>query len=280
MPDPIRLQITLRRAIDQLKRLPVRRGRVIELTGDEVVVAGDLHGHVANFQAIYQYANLAKYPGRHLVVQELIHGMFRYPLGGDKSHQLIDLIATLAVQFPGRVHYLMGNHELAQWTNQTILKNEDDYLELFRQGIDQAYGSEATAIEALYMELFSRLPIAIRAANGLLLTHSLPRARAVALLDPALLERDDLPMACYMSPGPCYSIVWGRDTTPGNVAAYLKVMKAEYLVTGHIVCDAGYEFTGLRHLIVDGSHQPCAVATLPLQRPITDEEFRLAVTVL
>ena len=32
-----------------------------------------------------------------LVLQEVIHGKFRYPDGGDKSHQLLDLVAALRI---------------------------------------------------------------------------------------------------------------------------------------------------------------------------------------
>ena len=76
-------------------------------------------------------------------MQELVHGPFRYPQGGDKSHQLVDLIAALKCQYPQRVHYLLGNHELAQWRRQAIGKGDVDQNELFRTGITNAYGDRA-----------------------------------------------------------------------------------------------------------------------------------------
>lgn len=109
MPNPERLLQTLRRAIDAFRATPGRHGRVISLTNvTEVLVVGDLHGNVANFRLALQRANLRLYPQRHLVLQELIHGPFRYPDGGDKSHQLLDLTAALKCEFPERVHYLLG----------------------------------------------------------------------------------------------------------------------------------------------------------------------------
>src|SRR5829696_2958525 len=122
MPDPDRLIRTLYKAADAIRQTPGRRGRFVQLAdAADVVVAGDLHGHVGNFQAVYRAADLANNPRRHLVLQEVIHGKFTYPNGGDKSHQLLDLFAALKCQYPARVHMLLGNHELAQWSNRMVM---------------------------------------------------------------------------------------------------------------------------------------------------------------
>src|SRR5947209_11204987 len=133
MPDADRLLSTLRRAATAFRATPGRRGRVVTLpAGAEVFVSGDLHGNVENFRLLLKHADLGNHSRRHFVVQELVHGTFRYALGGDKSHQLLDVTAALKCQYPDRVHYLLGNHELAQWTNRRIAKNDEDLLELFK----------------------------------------------------------------------------------------------------------------------------------------------------
>src|SRR5207237_5464677 len=156
MPDPQRLLNTLRRAVAACRQTPGRQGAIVTLHDcTDVVVAGDLHGNVPNFRLLLQVADLAKHPKRHLVLQELIHGPFRYPLGGDTSHQLLDLFAALKCQYPGRVHALLGNHELAQWTGQLILKGNDDLQALFDQGVEQAYAPHGTEICTAYDELMA-----------------------------------------------------------------------------------------------------------------------------
>ena len=113
MPTPERMLTILKRATEFVKATPGRTGHFVELREcSEVLVAGDLHGHIANFQVILHAADLAKHPQRHLVLQEVVHSAFRYPMGGDKSHQLLDLFAALKCQYPNRVHYILGNHEL------------------------------------------------------------------------------------------------------------------------------------------------------------------------
>ena len=119
MPAPDRMLTHLRQAIALVRATPGRRGHtVVPENCTDVLVAGDLHGHVEHFRALLNLADLANHPARHFVMQEVIHGRFRYPNGGDRSHQLVDLFAALKGQFPRQVHYLPGNHELAQWTNR------------------------------------------------------------------------------------------------------------------------------------------------------------------
>src|SRR5437588_345537 len=105
MPDPVRLLRTLHRAREAFQATPGRRGHWIELTGaDDVLVAGDLHGNLENFRELLHRADLDRQPRRHLVLQELLHGPYSYSAGGDKSHQLLDLVAALKCQYPERVH--------------------------------------------------------------------------------------------------------------------------------------------------------------------------------
>src|SRR5438132_703592 len=156
MPDPTRLLSTLRRAAQAFRATPGRRGRVVTLEGvGEVFVAGDLHGSVENFSLVLKKADLARHPGRHLVLQEVVHGPFRYPAGGDKSHQLLDLVAALKCQFPRQVHFLLGNHELAQWQGHRIAKGLDNQNDLFALGVENAYADWAARILEAYNELFA-----------------------------------------------------------------------------------------------------------------------------
>src|SRR5436309_324165 len=190
MPAPDRMLTYLRQALTLVRATPGCRGHVVELQDcTEVLVAGDLHGHVGNFQGLLKAADLTNHPGRHLVMQEAIHGNYRYPSGGDKSHQLVDLFAALKCQFPKQVHYLPGNHELAQWTGRKVLKADEDLNALFEEGVTVAYGPRlGPEIYRTYLELFQALPVLIRCPNGVVVCHSLPPARAMTLFDPARLE--------------------------------------------------------------------------------------------
>ena len=282
MPDPDRLLRTLYKAADLTRLTPGRRGRFVPLQGaTEVLVAGDLHGHLGNFQAIYQAAELAKNPKRHFVLQEVVHGKFRYPNGGDKSHQLLDLFAALKCQFPGQVHLLLGNHELAQWSNRMVMKDDKDQNAVFREGVIEAYGPDkGPAIYDAYMRLFGVLPLALRTPNRIFISHSLPREKFLARFELRHLETDVFPPEDLTVGGSVFELLWGRDTRAETCAAFLQKVESDWLVSGHIACEAGFARPSPRQIIVDCCDTPAAYALLPANRPLTADEFAASVRLL
>jgi hypothetical protein len=281
MPDPIKLLHTIRKAGDYCKSLIGRRGRVVHLIdATEVMAVGDLHGNIGNFQRAIKIADLANQPRRHLVMQELIHGRFTYPDGSDKSHQAVDLWCALKCQFPTRVHYLPGNHELSQWTNRMIAKGDLDLNASFRDGTRFAYGTRGDEVYAAYLELFAVLPIAIRTPNRIFLSHSLPSASVLAKLDLTQLERDGHADADLIPGGLVYSIVWGRDTSATNVAAYLKEVDADLLLSGHVPCDNGFAMPNDRQIILDSLGAPAGYCLFPADKPLTHAELADCVKIM
>jgi hypothetical protein len=282
MPDPDRLLRTLYKAADATRMTPGRRGRFVQLQGaTEVLVVGDLHGHLGNFQAVHQAADLAKNPKRHFVLQEVVHGKFHYPTGGDKSHQLLDLFAALKCQFPGQVHLLLGNHELAQWSNRPVMKEERDQNTLFREGVIEAYGPDkGAAIYDAYVRLFGVLPLALRTANRVFISHSLPREKFLDRFELRHLETDAFAPHDLTVGGAVYELTWGRDTRAETCNAFLKKVDADWLVTGHIVSEGGFARPNPRQLIVDCSDSPAAYALLPADKPLTPEMFDASVRLI
>jgi calcineurin-like phosphoesterase family protein len=281
MPDPSRLLTTISRAIAANTATAGRRGRLVELSDAiDVLIAGDLHGHVANFHTVYRAADLANHPRRHLVIQEVVHGKFRYPLGGDKSHQLLDLFCALKNQFPNRVHLLMGNHELAQWTGNPIMKGDEDLNALFSAGIAEAYGKHAENIEAAYHGLFATLPLAIRLPSRVLLCHSIPAARHMDQFELSVLETEKPPAEVWQPKGMIYALLWGRDCSAANVEMFLKRVDCDWLVTGHIPCEQGFATPNERQMILDCCTSPAAYALIPADHSLTREEFLAKVHVI
>jgi hypothetical protein len=274
MPDPTRLLKTIRQAIRAFQNTPGRKGHLIFLDGSaEVMVAGDLHGNLENFRRLLERANFLAHPHRHLVFQELLHGPFHYPSGGDKSHQLLDLLAALKCQFPDRVHLLLGNHELAQWTGQWIAKGNHDSNELFRQGVKTAYGQSAEEIYAGYLELFAVVPLAVRTPNRVFISHSLPRQAHLDTFDPAVLEQDDPQPKEFLPGGSLHALVWGRDSTAATVTAFLHKVDADLLITGHIPCENGYQVPNDKQLILDCMGSPGCYCLFPAERALTHQEL-------
>lgn len=278
MPQPDRLLLTIQKAVRACRETPGRAGRVVRIApGDEVLIAGDLHGHLGNFRRLLELADLGRHPRRHLVLQELIHGPFRYDAGGEKSHQLVDLFCALKCQYPGRAHYLLGNHELSQSTGRAIGKADDDLNELFWWGVHSAYGDWAEPIYLAYNELFAALPVALRTANRLYFSHSLPAGPHLERFDPTALEAGPGAEEDVRPGGSVHSLVWGRDTRAEHVAEFLRRVDADLLVSGHIATPAGLAVPNAQQIILDSMDSPAAYLLAPTDRPLTQADLIASV---
>jgi hypothetical protein len=275
MPDPDKLLATLRRATELHRRTPGRSGGIVSLaSADEVMVVGDLHGHIPAFRKVFEVAALAQNPRRHLVLQELIHGRWQYPNdGGDRSHQLVDLAAALKCQYPDRVHVILGNHELSEITGRIIGKEGYALNALFRQGLTTAYGPRSDEIYAAYQVLFAALPLAVRTANRVFLCHTIPDALYLDSLDLEVFNLDDWPPEAMKRGGTVYALTWGRDTAAETVDRFAAMVDADLFITGHQPCDEGFRQANHRQIIVDGT-DPCPSYFLfPGRGPVTIESL-------
>ncbi len=269
MPDPGRLLTTLQRAASAFRATPGRRGKLVELEqATEVLVAGDLHGHVGHLSRLLKLADLAAHPGRHLVVQELVHGSFRYPDGNDKSHQMLDVLAALKCQFPERVHFVLGNHELSQWTGRHVGKGDDQLNDLFVAGIHTAYGERSDDIYQAYLDLFAAAALAVRTPNCVWISHSVPDARNLPQFDVSVFAREELRPRDTTPGGSAYALTWGRDCREETVRAFLKLVDADLVITGHIPCNEGFETPNPCQLVLDSHGVPACYCLFPARSPL------------
>lgn len=256
MPDPQKMLVTIRRATDLFRATPGRRGGLISLgdSASEVMVVGDLHGNIPAIRQVLAVANLAANPGRHLVLQELVHGNKVYHDDrGDRSHQLVDLVTALKCQFPDRVHLILGNHELSELTGRPIAKAGVALNALFRQGIETAYGTLAGEIYAAYLGLFAALPLAVRTANRVFLCHTIPDPIDLEQFEPSIFDAETWPDKAMARHGSVYAITWGRCTDADNIDRFAEVVDADWFITGHQPCDEGFRKANHRQIIIDGT---------------------------
>ncbi len=255
MPDPRKILATIERATELFRKTPGRTGGLVALdTAEEVMVVGDLHGNIPAFRRLLDIAALPTHPKRHLVLQELAHGSRFYPNdGGDKSHQLIDLVCALKCQIPDRVHLILGNHELSELTNRPIAKAGVALNALFRQGIDTAYGEFGQQVYDAYLKLFANLPLVCRTPNRVFLCHTIPDPRDVEKFERTVLDAETWPSEWMARGGPIYGITWGRCTEQENIDTFAKLVDADLFITGHQPCDDGFRQANARQIIIDGT---------------------------
>jgi len=252
-----------------------RCGSLLELDAshaDEVVVAGDLHGERVNFRRICRRAALAENPRRHLVLQEVCHGGPTYPVGyGCMSHLLLEDIARLMLEFPGRVHFLLGNHEWAEMVEYPIRKGFGLLNFQFWEGINTLYAEAASEVREAYLEFLRSSLLAVRLSNGVFLSHSAPPFTAPCITLEKL--RRPLTELDLSSGGEVYHLLWGRDYRTETAERFAQAVDAQVLVHGHEPCPEGYRAPNARQIILDCGHPNGHILCIRLTEPASQEQL-------
>ncbi len=262
---------------------PGRGGATVFLTGesaDEVMVTGDVHGNRRNFELIERLAALVEHPRRHLVLQEVCHGGPTYQQsGGCKSHAILEDVAALKVEFPERLHFLLGNHEMAELCDYPIQKNRQLLNLLFRVGLQEVYGPAAERVRRAMLDFLLSCPLAVRLPWGAMITHSLPEHVDRLGFDPAVLQRDLTIDDCGEGTD-AFRLLWGRDYRRENAEAFCKLLGAKVLITGHEPCQEGYIAPNPRQIILDCCGPAAAYVILPVEMELTHDQIMQRIGVL
>jgi len=213
---------------------PWRVGNLIELSPPgEVVMTGDLHGHLRNFEKISDYAQLAKHPDRHLVLHELIHGVID-PQTPDECHsyELVAQAARLKLEFPGQVHFLMGNHAMAQLTRGEIIKNGRAMVRALMGGVQTTYGPRGHHVLQALDQFILSMPLAVRTANGFWLSHSLPSARHLPTFDDEIFHKC-LTLQDMNTSNSIHAFLWDRRHSADLLAELRQRWGVDLFIVGH-----------------------------------------------
>ncbi len=253
-----------------------RVGHTVEITpemADEVMLSGDLHGHRRNFNAIRKIADLGQHPRRHLILQEVCHGGPTYPQnGGCMSHTMLEDVAKLKVQFPQQVHFILGNHELAELTDYPIQKNKQMLNLMFRLGLQQMYGPATEKVREAYLPFLRSCPFAIWLPGGVFVSHSVPERMDGREFDKTLFTRQIDPLEYYERTG-IFELVWGRDYREENAQAFAKLVDAKVLINGHEPCPEGFNVPNQFQIILDCCSDKACYVILPTDNEPTQAEI-------
>ena len=242
-----------------------RDGNLVVLTpklGSEVMITGDLHGNRSNFEALLELADLEANPRRHLILQEVCHGGPTYASnGGCMSHTMLEDVARLTTEYPGRVHFVLGNHELAELTDYPIQKNRQMLNLLFRLGLQEVYGSDADRVREAYFPFLRSCPLGVSLPGGIFVSHSIPESVDSLPFDGSLFSRPLEPQELHERNG-VFDLVWGRDYRRDNAAAFAKLVGAKVLINGHEPCPEGFNTPNDIQIILDCCNAKACYVTL------------------
>ena len=250
--------------------MPLRRGASIHLPDHgRLLIAGDIHDHMINLRKIVSLAKLDESPDHHLVLQEVIHGPHRIN-HRDMSIRILLQVAALKLRWPHQVHVLQSNHELAQMQRQAILKEGVSLIEAFDLGIEFLYQEKSGEVYRAMNQYLASLPLAVRCANGIFCSHSLPVHRQLATFDVTVLDRE-LTAPDFRHDGPVHQLVWGRRHAQDVTDHLGPLWNATQFILGHQM--QGYETQGKNMLILASDHDHGAVLPIDLSRSYERDEL-------
>ena len=250
-----------------------RRGNVIHLPDKgSVVIGGDIHGHRRNFERLVAYADLAGHPERHIVLQEVIHGGPEDDTGGCLSYQLLFDVIHYKLSEPDRVHIVMGNHDTAWITSSDVMKNGKEMNRAMSSALDREYRHASGDVKLAVRQFLFSQPLAVRCANRVWISHSLPGDRFVELFDTGVFSRELRPDDCE-KPGPAYLLTWGRRHSQAALDRLAERLDADLFVLGHQAQTHGWCQAGENLLILACDHNHGCLVEVDLTRPWAAKEL-------
>lgn len=272
MTDPIRAAEVFLEAARLNTQDPLLSGSQLRFPDyGQVVMTGDLHGHRRNFDKLVRFCDLEHAGARHVILHEIIHEEVESVTGEDNSHQVLFDAARWKCEHPDQVHFLLGNHDLAQMNRHEITKNGRTVTIDFENAVRNAFGGGSEVMDAINRFLRS-LPLAGRTTNRVLFSHSLPSPRELPTFDPTVLERvptdEDL-----RERGSAHALVWGRYHTAQAVDALATLLDVDWFVCGHQPQESGFDLLHDRMLILASDHNHGVFLTLDLKKTVTLESL-------
>jgi len=250
-----------------------RRDNLIYLPAEgSVIVTGDLHGHRRNFERTVAFADLTNNPDRHVVLQEVIHGGPEDSHGGCLSFRLLFDVIRYKLNFPDRVHVILGNHDTAFINNSEVMKDGREMNRAMRQAIGREYpkaGSEILLTMRQYM--FSQ-PLAVKTDSRIWISHSLPGDRFLDKFDPQIFSRQ-LKVNDVVKPGSAYLLTWGRRHSQPLLDKLAGQFDIDVFILGHQPQEKGWKKAGENLIIIASNHNHGCVLPINLAKSYTTEQL-------
>ncbi len=251
---------------------PYRIGNIIELPAHgDLIITGDLHGHVRNFERIVNFAQLENQPDRHVILHEIIHGGPQTPSGGCLSYQVLAQAIEWKLQFPHQVHFILGNHDTAYISGAEVMKDGREMNKALDRALVEEFGEHSTEIQHDLRQFLLSQAMGVHTTTRLWFSHSLPADRLVDQFDPTIFSRPLTPSDC-VKPGSAYILTWGRRMSQGLLNRLRDVLNADLFIAGHQPQTEGWAKAGDNLLILASDHNHGCLIQLDLDRPYSLEQ--------
>ncbi|MBC8468583.1 MAG: metallophosphoesterase [Planctomycetes bacterium] len=263
----------LNKGIEILNTDKFRRGNVVHLPAEgNLIITGDIHGHLRNFERIVAFADLSNNPDRHIILQEIIHGGPEDSQGGCLSYKLLFDVIRYKLNFPDQVHMIMGNHDTAFINNSEVMKDGKEMNRAMRQAIEREFKQASDDVALAIRQFLFSQPLAVRCNNRIWMSHSLPSDRSVDKFEPKILERQ-LKINDVVRPGSAYLLTWGRKHSQATLDKLAGMFDVDLFILGHQPQEQGWNQAGDNLIIIASNHNHGCLLSIDLAKSYNIEQL-------
>ena len=228
--------------------MPNYNGKLVELPKKgKAIVVTDIHGNIDDYNKyidIWQeYRNDNTY---FIITGDFIHAM------GKKDDKSIEILDSVKNYWENNENFypLIGNHEWSTISNISVYKGSINQTLNFEELLRDRFGSKWKKKLVEYQEFFKKLPIAIRTANKVFISHAGP-PKNIKTLNEIINIADN----GYLKNNKLYQILWNReeDYTENDLKSFLRTVSCNAMIVGHTPVD-GVKLINDKQLIVSSSY--------------------------
>jgi len=250
-----------------------RDGNLIHLPDEgRLIMTGDIHGHRRNFERIVTFADLVNNPDRHVVLQEIIHGGPQDSEGGCLSYRLLFDAVRYKLNFPNRVHIIMGNHDTTFINSSQVMKNGREMNQPMNLALDREFRQTSADIKLAMRQFLLSQPLAVRCDNRIWMSHSLPGDLYVKKFDRQILQRQ-LEIGDCQKPGSAYLLTWGRKHSQALLDKMATLLDVDTFILGHQPQEQGWSRAGKNLIIIASNHNHGCLLPIKLTEIYTIEQL-------
>ncbi len=215
----------------------------LPLQGKALIIT-DLHGNLEDYERYMDIWKEFKDKNNHLILTgDFIHSC-------DEDDGSLKIIKSLKRYFEHEknFHVLLGNHEWAQITNESVYKGGLNQTRAFENLVYEKYGDKADNKMELYINFFKNLAIAVKTENKVLISHAGPSKHLKSVDDIKYLSDKDYSRNLVL-----YEILWNRNVecTRNYLDQFLKHFNCNTSIVGHTPVN-GFRLNG-NQLVISSS---------------------------
>jgi serine/threonine-protein phosphatase PP1 catalytic subunit len=215
----------------------------LPLKGKALIIT-DLHGNLEDYGRYMEIWKEFKNKNNHFILTgDFIHSCYEI----DGSLEIIDSVKN-HFEHEKNFHVLLGNHEWAQITNESVYKGGLNQTQDFQNIVYKKYQDRTDKKLESYKKFFKTLAIAVKTENKVLISHAGPSKHLKSEDDIKNISNDD-----YSKNLVLYEMLWNRniECTRNYLDPFLKYLNCNASIVGHTPV-VGVELHG-NQLVVSSS---------------------------